>query len=227
MGGFVASTELKSHTDNTTTIAISADSSLESTYYSVSNSLVLRVPDVKLDSTLKAISVLVSFLDSRVIKADDVHLQLLANQLTEKRVNFHTQRLTTAIETRGKKLGETTSAEGSLTDKQAEADNAKLASLNLEDQINYSTISLQIYERPAIARELIGNNKDIRAYEPGLGTRIADAFKIGWDAFESLLVVLVQLWWLILLIVIGYVFVVKLLPKYKSQNQIAIRDLGK
>src|SRR5437764_710022 len=54
--GFVIYTNLASNTDNITTTAISADSSLETTYYTVTNSIVLRVPNTKLDTTLKEIA---------------------------------------------------------------------------------------------------------------------------------------------------------------------------
>ena len=164
---------------------------------------------------------MVDFLDSRNIKADDVHLQLLGNRWAQQRAIHHISRLSTAIDTKGKKLNETTGAEESITESQAMADNSRLANLNLEDQINYSTISLQIYERQTIKRELIANNKDIRAYQPGLATRAADAFKSGWAMFESLLIMLVQLWWLALLGLIAWLIVTKLLPKYKLHRQMA------
>jgi len=222
MGGFVTSTMLKSEKDNTTVTAVSADSSLESTYYSVSNSLILRVPDVKLDSTLRVLSTMVNFLDFRIVKADDVHLQLLANRLTQDRASRHAVRLTTAIDTRGKKLAETTGAEEGLLDNQTTADNVKLANLNLDEQINFSTISLQIYERQSVRRELMANNKDISAYQPGLGARISKAFKTGCDLFGSILVVMVQMWWFIILLFAAWLLAARLVPGYKLRKRTAL-----
>jgi hypothetical protein len=197
--GFVTYTNLKSNIDYTTTIAVSADSSLETTYFTVSNSLILRVPNTKLDTTLRSIAVLIDYLDYRIIKADDVKLQLLENQMTQNRVSRHEQRLTKAIDTKGKKLNETTNAEENLLNKQEQADDSKIANLSLQDRIAFSTINLTIYQRQAIKRDLISNNKNIEEYEPGFGAKFLNALKEGWDAFEALIVFLARLWALILL----------------------------
>ncbi len=74
-GGFVTYTNLGSQINYSTTTAISADSSLVTNWYTVTNTLVLRVPNVKLDTTLKLIGRTIDFLDYRVIKAEDVALQ--------------------------------------------------------------------------------------------------------------------------------------------------------
>ena len=84
-GGFVTYTMLSSTVDNVTNTAISADSSLETTSYSVTNTITLRVPNTQLDTTLKEISRNIIYLDYRIIKAEDVALQLLSNKLTQKR----------------------------------------------------------------------------------------------------------------------------------------------
>ncbi len=95
-GGFVTLTSLISDIDNVTTTAVSADSSLETTYYKVTNSITLRIPNTKLDTTLKEISRNIDFLDYRTIKAQDVALQILSNNLTQKRASQNEERLTNA-----------------------------------------------------------------------------------------------------------------------------------
>jgi hypothetical protein len=88
--------------------------------------------------------------------------------------------------------------------------------------MDFSTITLQIYEGQSVKRELVGNNKDIRAYQPGLGMRISDAFKTGWEVFESFLVLIIQLWWLILLLLTAWLVIAKFLPKFKLRKQLAL-----
>ena len=85
MGGFVAYTNLQSNIKSESTNKISADSSVITKHFTVENSMTLRVPNTMLDSTLKAITPLVDYLDFRVIKADDVSIQLLSNQMSKKR----------------------------------------------------------------------------------------------------------------------------------------------
>lgn len=144
IGGFVTYTNLTSDAYSTETKEISLDSSVIVTRFIVTNSIIIRVPNTKLDTTLKQISRNIVYLDSRVIKADDVALQLLSNNLTIRRSDKNEVRLKNAIDNRGKKLTETTSAEELLLNKQEQADNARIANLSLKDQINFSTINLTI-----------------------------------------------------------------------------------
>jgi hypothetical protein len=203
-GGFVAFTELNSNIDNTTTTTVSADSSLETTYFTVANTMTLRVPNTQLDTTLKSIATFIDFLDYRIIKADDVALNLLANKLTQDRAKKTEKRLTTAIDNRGKKLKETTAAEELLSGKQEQSDNAKISNLSLQDQVNFSTITLSIYQRQAIKRELTSNNKNIDEYTPGFGSRIVDSFKSGWEILQNIIIFIAQMWGLILVAVVVY-----------------------
>jgi hypothetical protein len=215
-GGFVTYTNLTSSIENVTNIAISADSSLETTYYTVSNSITIRVPNTKLDTTLKEISKNIDYLDYRVIKADDVALKILSNNLTQKRSAKNEQRLTNAIDNRGKKLNETTIAEEVLSSKQEQADNAKVANLSLIDQINFSTINLSIYQRQTIKRELISNDKNIREYEPSFGSNLLDALKFGWDILAAFLVFLTKLWGLFLFGIVAFILYRKFGNKLKK-----------
>jgi hypothetical protein len=197
-GGFVTYTNLASNIDNVTNIAVSADSSLETTYYTVTNSITLRVPNIQLDTTLKEIAHNIDYLDYRIIKADDVALQILSNSLTQKRSAKNEERLTNAIDNRGKKLNETTRAEEILLSKQEQADQAKISNLSLSDQVKFSTVNLLIYQRQTIKRELISNDKNIEAYEPGFGSKILDSIKFGWDMLEGGIIFLTKLWALFL-----------------------------
>ena len=203
--GFVIYTNLASNTDNIATTAISADSSLETTYYTVTNSIVLRVPNIKLDTTLKEIAQHIDYLDYRIIKAQDVALQILSNNLSGNRNNKSGARLVNAIENRGKKLNETMSAEETLLNKNEQSDYARISNLSLIDQIKFSTINLNIYQRQAIKREVVSNYKNIEAYEPGFGSKFLEAMKYGWKVLEAVIIFLTKLWGLVLFGAVGYI----------------------
>ncbi len=213
LDGFVTYTNLVSHIDAVNKIPISADSSLETTFYAVSNLIIIRVPTSLLDTTLKEISKQIDFLDYRIIKADDVALQLVSNNLTQKRTAKNEDRLTNAIDNKGKKLKETTAAEELLLSKQEQSDNAKISNLYLQDQLAFSTIHLNIYQRQTIKRELIANDKNIAAYEPGLGSKIKEAFKYGWEILASFIIMIVRLWGFIVFALVIY----WLYKKYKKE----------
>jgi hypothetical protein len=197
-GGFVSYTNLSSNTDYKYTTRISADSSLESTHFTVVNTMTLRVPNTRLDSALKAIAPLVEYMDYRIIKADDIGLQILSNKLAEKRINRHEKRMNNAIENRGKKLSETTEAEDNLYNKREAADNAMISNLTLMDQVNYSTVNLSLYQRQEVKKELIANENNIKSYEPGFGKKLLESIKGGWEIIEAVILFIVQLWGLIL-----------------------------
>ncbi|MDB5241209.1 MAG: hypothetical protein JWP57_1834 [Spirosoma sp.] len=203
-GGFVTYTNLKSTIDNVETSIVSADSSLERTYYTVVNEVTIRVPNTRLDTTLKSIATLIDYLDYRVIRADDAALTLLANKLTQSRAAYTEQRIVNAIDARGNKLAETTTAEELLSGKQEQADNATLANRSLQDQIRFSTITLALYQRQTIRRELVASYPPIDAYKPGFATRMGDSMKYGWGILEDVLVFIVRLWGLLLLAIVAY-----------------------
>ena len=203
-GGFVTYTNLNSKVDYMTTTTVSADSSLETTYFTVSNSMIVRVPNTLLDTTLKEIARNIYYLDHRIIKADDVALQVFANDLTQKRATKNEGRLEKAIENRGKKLNETTSAEEVLWRKQEQSDQAKIANLSLADQVNFSTVNISIYQRQTIKRELISNDKDITAYEPGFGSKLLESIVFGWSMLEAFIVFLMRLWAVFLFLLAAY-----------------------
>lgn len=205
MGGYVAYTNLTSGINNSETRNISPDSSVVVTHYTISNEMTLRVPNAKLDSTLKLIARHILYLDYRIIKADNVALQIHANNLAVKRTGKYQKRLTTAIDKKGTKLNETTNAEESLLDKQQDADDATISNLSLEDQINYSTITLSIYQKQGVMRELTANEENVKEYEPHIGLKILYALRNGWDLLQSILIFVFDIWGLILLAILGYV----------------------
>jgi hypothetical protein len=198
-GGFVANTHLSTDISGRYTTPISADSSLETTRYTVNNRLTIRIPSANLDTTLKSLIAFVDFLDHRTLSATDVRIALLRDRLTKRRLAAHTGRLTEAIEEKGGKLKETITAEDKLIDRQTQADEAALNTLELEDRIAYSTLTLDIYQREAIRRELVPNEQNIEAYEPGFFSKAGEALDDGWKLLQDLGVELLRAWSLILI----------------------------
>ena len=218
IGGFVTYTNLTSDAISTETKEISLDSSVIVTRFTVTNSIIIRVPNTKLDTTLKQISRNIVYLDSRIIKADDVALQLLSNNLTIKRSDKNEARLKNAIDNRGKKLNETTSAEELLLNKQEQADNARIANLSLKDQLNFSTINLTIYQNQGVNYEKIARDKNPKQYQPSLGFRILDSLSNGWSIFENIIVYLLNLWGLVLIGALGFLGYKFYVIKFKKKK---------
>jgi hypothetical protein len=204
-GGLVQSTHLESRVDRTTLVPVSQDSSLETVYYTVVNSMTLRVPEKKLDSLLRSFTPLVEYLDHRTVNIENVYLQLLANHLTQLRVKKQQERMKKNIDTKGKDLAQMNVSEEILFNREAEADTSLIESLSLKDKMAMSTVTLHIYQRQSIKRELIYNDKNVEAYSPGFGYQIGRSFNRGWHAFKVFTIFIVQFWMLIPLGFIGFI----------------------
>lgn len=200
-GGFVTYTNLQSTISDKNETKISQDSTLEITKYTVENNIVIRVPNIRLDTVIKTIVKQIDFLEYRIIKADDVSLQMLSNQMAQNRSSKQEKRLEKAIDTKGKKLNEVIAAEDNLDAKNEQNDNTKLEKLSLQDQVNFSTLTLQIYQRETIKEEMIANAK---TYRQDFGSKILDGIISGWYVIEGIIAVVAQLWSVILIGIGGY-----------------------
>ncbi|MFL5728508.1 MAG: DUF4349 domain-containing protein [Cytophagaceae bacterium] len=197
-GGFVSYTSLSSTTQYQNTIRISKDTSIQSTHFTVENTITMRVPNTRLDSTLKAIAPLVEYMDYRTIKADDIGLQILSNKLSQKRISDHEKRMKKAIDHKGQYLDETISAEDNLFYKKEASDNAMISNLSLMDQVSYSTVNIYLYQDQEVKKVKVTKEQEIEPYEPAFGLKLLNSLKTGWKIIEAIVVFLVQLWALIL-----------------------------
>lgn len=206
-GGFVTYTNLQSTISDENKTKISQDSTLVTTKFIVDNNIIIRVPNSRLDTVIKSISNQIGFLNFRIIKADDVTLQLLSNKLAQNRSSSSEKRIVNAIDTKGKKLNQIIDAEENLDTKKEANDTSKIQNLSLEDQVNFSTLTLQIYQDQTIKQEMIANEKSVNAYRPNIGLQIWDSIKTGWYILEEMISIVVVLWPFALigfLVFIGY-----------------------
>lgn len=212
-GGFVTYTNLQSNIHNEDRTKVSQDSTLVTTKYKVDNNITIRVPNTKMDTVIKTIAKQIHFLDYRIIKADDVSLQMLSNQLAQKRSNSSEKRLENAIDSKGKKLNQVVKAEETLDVKKEQNDASKLQNLSLQDQVNFSTLTLNIYQDESIKQEMVANEKNINAYRPNIGLQIWDSVKTGWFMLEHIISFVVVLWPFALIGFLGFFGYKKFLKK--------------
>lgn len=203
-GGFVTYTNLESAIYDEEKNKMSSDSTLLVTKFTVENDITIRVPNTQLDTIIKTIAKEIDFLDHRIIRADDVTLQMLSNKMAQKRSQTTQDRLTNAIDKKGQKINQIVDAEDTLDQKKEQNDASKLQNASLNDQINFSTLTIKIYQDQSIKQKLIANLDNSDAYRPHIGIQIWDNIKSGWYLLESLLVFLIGIWPLFLLGGLGY-----------------------
>lgn len=201
--GFVTYTSLNSRIDRQTERIVSVDSILKTTYFTVENTITIRVPSKNLDTTLKQIALLVEYLDYRNINANDVRLQILSNKLEKRRLARYNERLSKISDNgNANYMDDKAYIEENLLQKQAEADQTLIDDLSLEDQIEYSTITLSIYQNQEMDHELIANEANIEEFKPSLGSRIGESLKTGWNFIENLVVGLIAAWPLFIIVLV-------------------------
>jgi hypothetical protein len=216
--GFITYSNLNSTVTGRSYKDISRDSILETVFYTFNNEINLRVPNYALDSLILELNKLIDFLDYKIIKADDVSMMIFSNQLNQNRINKYQKRLTDAIDNKGKKLNEIINAEDKLLNKQEQSDYYKTSNMSLYDQVAYSTVKMNIYQREVVKRTVVENFDNIREQKPGFFLRIWDSIKIGWGVVEDITVGLFVIWWLILLLLIGWYILVKSIKRARNKR---------
>ena len=203
--GFVTYTSLTSRVDRQSERVISSDSILKTIYFTVENTITLRIPSKNLDTALKQISKLVEYLDYRNISANDVRLQILSNHLEKRRLARYNQRLSNISEKgNSNNMEDKAYIEENLLQKQAQADQSLINDLSLEDQIEYSTITLSLYQGQELNHELIANEENIEEFKPSLGSRLGNSLMAGWYFIEDSFVGIVAVWPLLLILTVIY-----------------------
>lgn len=197
--GFIIHNELSTHLFSVNEIEISEDSILRNKSYETSNEIILRIPNESFEKTLRELQPLMAFLDNQTVSADDVSLSLMSNELQKKRFTKFEKRFEKGIDEKGKKLTEMSSAEESLFNHQSTADDNQILNLKLKDEVNYSTITLHLYQSMATIQETLPNIENSHAFKPNLFLRIWQSIREGWYFLEEIIVVIFRLWFVILL----------------------------
>ena len=202
--GFTTSSELSSKILDINEVEVSQDSVLQNKSYEVSNEISIRIPNGTFDKTLREIQPLMAFLDKKTVSAEDVSLSLMSSELRKKRYSKFEKRYEKAIDAKGKKLTETANSEENLFNHQSNADDNQIQTLQLKDNVNYSTITLHLYQPVSVVQEMLPNLENTHAFMPNLFVRLWQSIRTGWYLFEEFLVGITKLWFLILIGFVGF-----------------------
>lgn len=205
-GGFVTYSHLQSNVLEKKTVAISQDSLVEVSSVNIENAINIRVPDQHLLSVLKELNAMMLYVDHRTIKADDVSLQMLSNDLANKRQEKFVERSQSVHQNRKGNIGTAVEAEETLLSHQTNADENKVQNLSLQDRVDFSTITINLYQTTFLDKVIVENLQKIENYRTNVFVRIWDSVKIGWLFLEDLIVILLRFWAFLLLGGVGYFY---------------------
>jgi Domain of unknown function (DUF4349) len=197
--GFIIKSQLTTNVLNINEVELSEDSVLKNKSYEVNNEISLRIPNESFEKIQREIQPLMTFLDSQTVSAEDVSLNLMASELRKKRYSKFEKRYENTIDSKGKKLTETSTAEENLLNHQSEADINQIETLRTKDEVNYSTITLHLYQPVTVTQEMLPNIENTHAFKPNLFIRIWQSVREGWYILEELIIFFTRLWFLILM----------------------------
>ncbi len=221
LGGYVNNTQLSSSISSRNSVRISEDSVLETTRFTVTNTMRIRVPAVHLDSFVRALVPLVEYLDHRNLSCTDITIDLLAEQLAQKRNKKYAGNVQEIVDSApARKVEEKADAQGNILSSESTADEALLNELRQKDKVEFSTLDISIYQPEFTQTELRPYVTVQPSWEPSAGTKILNSLSWGWKGFLEFLYIVVLLWPLWLL-GIAALFVAKQIKKRKitSENQ--------
>lgn len=209
--GFVTNTNLNCRINYTESFRIKEDSVLERKHFVVENSITFRVPKFQLDTTLKQIVSQIDFLDHRIITAEDVSFAALKNQMHQKRFGRYQKRITKATD-KSEKTNAVVNAENGLYEKEADADQSIINDVILNDKVEYSTVTMYIYQDEKVRNDVVFSQQHFDTYRPSFGSEFVKSLKFGWRLVEEIFLLIVKLW-PIILIGIGLFYGIRRLVK--------------
>jgi Domain of unknown function (DUF4349) len=204
-GGRVVFTELRSEIHDNSRNQISSDSALETSKFTTHNIMKLRIPNNKLDTALREIARQISFFDYRIIKVEDVTLEILGNKLQQKRNEIGAARILNSDSEKIKANNENLGVEF-----QESADNARIANLLLQDKVKMSTVEINIYQNPQTISKVITSIEKPLGYGRSIKYEIISSIRFGWVLVETTFVYILKFWSLYLIFGLAFYFRKKL-----------------
>jgi hypothetical protein len=202
--GFVTANNLENRLVKQEEVPFSTDSMLQIRHSEAVNTLMVRVPNLHLDTFLANLSRIYVHLDYRRVNANDLTATFLTNQLKANIRQESSQRIAAASDEKGKRLNDIVNAETSRVQLSDEAIAQKVQNEETDYDIAFSTVQIEIYEDAVVSKTVVPYISATVA-RGNLGFRCQQALANGWSFLLDIFVGILNLWAFILLIVLGYV----------------------
>ncbi|MDR3026728.1 DUF4349 domain-containing protein [Chryseobacterium sp.] len=193
LGGFVTNSNLQSNVISEDIYNTSNEEAMLVKKYQSENRMQVRIPTEKLGELLTAINSNKLFLNSRSINAEDVTANIKYSELEGKR-NQKTSENINKLKTNKDKV--------TLDDENmSEGNFQKLASMNMTDNLKYSTIDIYIKEpQLRIAEIAVTNTTSIdNKYKYNFIYDAKDGFVYGFYLIQRIIVALINIWPILLI----------------------------
>jgi hypothetical protein len=203
VGGYVQQSNIKSNYVSGRSVELSQDTMLTVFEYYVDNHLIIRVPNIYFDSALDEIAKMHIYLDYRDIKTQDVSTIFLRNKLKAEKKAEYEKRIQRASDMVTRKLDDIVEAERQASELADIVIDKKIENYELQDRIDYSTLTLDIYQANSVYQQRVENTK-LYEFQPNFWQKAWEAIRTGWNAILIVIIGLLYLWPLYLLAILVY-----------------------
>jgi hypothetical protein len=216
LNGYVQQSQIKSNYVSGRTIELNADSMLSVFEYYVDNHIVIRVPNIHFDNVLDEIAKLHIYLDYRNVNTEDVSTVFLRNKLKAEKKAEYEKRIQKASDSGNRKLDDIVEAERQASEMADIAIDRKIENYELQDRIDFSTLTLDVYQSNSVFQEKV-KNTTLYKYQPNFWQRAWEAISTGWNVILTILIGLIYLWPLYILAVLVYFGIKTIRKRYKKE----------
>jgi hypothetical protein len=89
--------------------------------------------------------------------------------------------------------------------KQKLEDEAMIRNMELDYEVEYSTVEINMYQDLSTVKELVENELNIDEFQPSFFSKLKDSLWNGWNGILFFIVELANLWFLVLIAIVGFV----------------------
>jgi len=193
LDGYVQQSQISNNIVSTRDIDVSPDTVMKATEFYMSSDLVIRVPSLYFDSVLNELSKLHIYLNRRNVKTEDVSTIFLRNKLKGEKRTEYEKRIQKASDQGNRRLDDVVEAERTASDLADIAIDKKIENYELQDRIDFSTITINIYQANTISKEWV-ENTTLTEYQPSFWLKAWNAIKMGWNIILNIIIGLLYLW---------------------------------
>lgn len=204
LGGMIAESHMENSTTSVRSVRFSADSLKQVTGYTTTAHLTLRIPNFFLDTVIRKVPALATFIDTRTMQRQDVTLKYLANAMKNQAAGIAPPAIADK-KNGGVKENKAVSSPAALGNDTVI--NRRIENLQILDDVNYATLKVDLYQPEKLDVQIVADTD--RAASIPFGSRLLLALGDGWQMMKGLVIVLLTAWPLWLLVGIAlYVFII-------------------
>ncbi|MBL7814500.1 MAG: DUF4349 domain-containing protein [Saprospiraceae bacterium] len=221
--GFVTANNLQNRIVKQEVVNISTDSMLQITHSEAVNTLIIRVPSLRLDTFLAELKSIYLRLDYRCVNANDLTSTFLTNQLKSEQREESARRIAAASDEKGKRLADIVNAETNRLQLSDESIEQKVQNEETDYNIAFCTVQIEIYEDPVITRNIVPYISPTIT-SARFSFRCQQALANGWSFLLNIFVGVLNMWAFILLAIVAYILYRRVAASIFSKFSLSRKD---